>query len=54
MYVIWGSGKQQWWDDVNKYGYPDGWKHGPLKKRVEDKEKKIVYPKHDHSPISTD
>ncbi|XP_050671025.1 putative inorganic phosphate cotransporter isoform X1 [Leptidea sinapis] len=53
-YLIWGSGKQQWWDDVDKYGYPPGWKHGPLKKRTEDPEKKVVKPKHDHSPISDD
>ncbi|CAH0719420.1 unnamed protein product, partial [Brenthis ino] len=54
IYLIWGSGEQQWWDDVDKYGYPSNWKHGPLKKRKEDAEKKVVHPKHDHSPISTD
>ncbi|XP_028044031.1 putative inorganic phosphate cotransporter [Bombyx mandarina] len=54
VYLVWGSGEQQWWDDVDKHGYPPGWKHGPLKKRQVDKEKKIVYPKHDHSPLSTD
>ncbi|XP_045448851.1 putative inorganic phosphate cotransporter [Melitaea cinxia] len=54
IYLIWGSGEQQWWDDVEKHGYPDNWKHGPLKKRSEDTEKKIVYPKHDHSPVAKD
>ncbi|XP_053607893.1 putative inorganic phosphate cotransporter [Plodia interpunctella] len=53
LYVIWGSGDPQWWDDVDKYGYPSDWKHGPLRKN-NDMEKKIVYPKHDHSPISVD
>ncbi|XP_063825389.1 putative inorganic phosphate cotransporter [Ostrinia nubilalis] len=53
LYVIWGSGEQQWWDDVDKLGYPPNWKHGPLKKRNPDveKEKKVVHPKHDHSPV---
>ncbi|CAG9094177.1 unnamed protein product [Plutella xylostella] len=54
IYVIWGSGEPEWWDDVDKYGYPPDWKHGPLKKRREDFEKKVVYPKHDHSPIAAD
>nr|XP_021183308.2 putative inorganic phosphate cotransporter [Helicoverpa armigera] len=54
VYLIWGSGEPQWWDDVDKYGYPPNWKHGPLKKRAVDGEKKIVYPKHDHSPVSND
>ncbi|CAH2106479.1 unnamed protein product [Euphydryas editha] len=54
IYLVWGSGEQQWWDDVDKHGYPPKWKHGPLKKRSEDTEKKVVYPKHDHSPISDD
>lgn len=54
VYVIWGSGEQQWWDDVDKYGYPPGWKHGPLKSRQENREKKIVHPVHDHSPVSND
>lgn len=54
VYVIWGSGEPQWWDDVDKYGYPSNWKHGPLKKREVDGEKKVVYPKHDHSPVSND
>lgn len=54
LYIIWGSGEQQWWDDVDKLGYPPGWKHGPLMKREQDKEKKIVHPKHDHSPVSND
>ncbi|RVE46450.1 hypothetical protein evm_008917 [Chilo suppressalis] len=54
VYLIWGSGEQQWWDDVDKYGYPKGWKHGLLKKRRPDLEKKVVYPKHDHSPIAHD
>ncbi|XP_028043806.1 putative inorganic phosphate cotransporter [Bombyx mandarina] len=30
VYIIWADGKQQWWDDVRQYGYPPGWKHGPL------------------------
>ncbi|CAH0701277.1 unnamed protein product [Spodoptera exigua] len=54
VYLIWGSGEPQWWDDVDKYGYPPNWKHGPLKKRAIDGEKKVVYPKHDHSPVSND
>ena len=54
VYLIWGSGEQQWWDDVDKYGYPENWKHGPLKKRTNDAEKKVVHPKHDHSPVATD
>ncbi|XP_045497336.1 putative inorganic phosphate cotransporter [Colias croceus] len=54
IYLIWGSGDQQWWDDVDKYGYPPGWKHGPFKKRQEDTEKKVVHPKHDHSPVADD
>ncbi|CAG5031652.1 unnamed protein product [Parnassius apollo] len=52
LYVIWGSGEQQWWDDVAKYGYPPGWKHGPF--TYIHTAKKLVYPKHDHSPISDD
>lgn len=24
------EGEQLWWDDVKKFGYPPGWKHGPL------------------------
>lgn len=32
IYIFGASGSQQWWDDVNKHGYPDSWKHGPLKK----------------------
>ncbi|XP_050346311.1 putative inorganic phosphate cotransporter [Nymphalis io] len=54
VYLIWGSGEPQWWDDVDKYGYPPNWKHGPLKKRSKDMEKNVVYPKHDHSPIAKD
>ncbi|KAL0892941.1 hypothetical protein ABMA27_014613 [Loxostege sticticalis] len=54
VYLIWGSGEQQWWDDVDKFGYPPNWKHGPLKKRTTDLEKKVVHPKHDHSPMPTD
>ncbi|XP_026752401.2 putative inorganic phosphate cotransporter [Galleria mellonella] len=30
VYCIWADGKQQWWDDVRQFGYPPGWKHGPL------------------------
>ncbi|XP_021183240.1 putative inorganic phosphate cotransporter [Helicoverpa armigera] len=30
IYCIWADGKQQWWDDVRQFGYPEGWKHGPL------------------------
>lgn len=30
IYIIWADGKQQWWDDVRKYGYPENWKHGKL------------------------
>ncbi|KOB69245.1 Uncharacterized protein OBRU01_17109 [Operophtera brumata] len=30
IYIIWADGKQQWWDDVRQYGYPECWKHGPL------------------------
>ncbi|GBP77577.1 Putative inorganic phosphate cotransporter [Eumeta japonica] len=30
VYCIWADGKQQWWDDVRQYGYPEGWSHGPL------------------------
>ncbi|XP_034830470.1 putative inorganic phosphate cotransporter [Maniola hyperantus] len=54
IYLIWGSGEQQWWDDVDKFGYPANWKHGPLKKGHENVEKKVVHPKHDHSPIVMD
>ncbi|XP_049869092.1 putative inorganic phosphate cotransporter [Pectinophora gossypiella] len=54
LYLIWGSGEQQWWDDVDKHGYPKGWKHGPFKKNQPNTEKKVVYPKHDHSPIAVD
>ncbi|XP_031765380.1 putative inorganic phosphate cotransporter [Galleria mellonella] len=54
VYLIWGSGEQQWWDDVDKHGYPPNWKHGPFTKRVLDTEKKVVYPKHDHSPVTND
>lgn len=32
VYCIWADGKQQWWDDVRQFGYPDGWKWGPLTK----------------------
>lgn len=39
VYLIWGSGEQQWWDDVDKHGYPDSWKHGPLPTRTKDAEK---------------
>ncbi|XP_075973727.1 putative inorganic phosphate cotransporter [Anticarsia gemmatalis] len=34
IYNIWADGKQQWWDDVRQFGYPEGWKHGPLTKDV--------------------
>lgn len=30
IYCIWADGEQQWWDDVRKFGYPPGWKHGSL------------------------
>ncbi|KAI5652006.1 major facilitator superfamily domain-containing protein [Phthorimaea operculella] len=30
IYCIWADGQQQWWDDPRKFGYPPGWKHGPL------------------------
>lgn len=30
IYCIWADGEQQWWDDVRKFGYPQGWKHGAL------------------------
>lgn len=39
IYIFWADGKQQWWDDVRQYGYPEGWKHGPLKMANQDKEK---------------
>ncbi|CAK1547117.1 unnamed protein product [Leptosia nina] len=38
IYNIWADGKQQWWDDIRKFGYPDDWKHGPLKRSDDDKE----------------
>lgn len=38
MYIIWADGKQQWWDDVAQHGYPDDWKHGPLRKNDKDYE----------------
>ncbi|XP_028158438.1 putative inorganic phosphate cotransporter [Ostrinia furnacalis] len=49
IYILFAQGEQQWWDDVRKHGYPDNWKHGPLKaysndtedqKYVENEEKK--------------
>ncbi|KAJ0177134.1 hypothetical protein K1T71_007143 [Dendrolimus kikuchii] len=39
IYVIFAKGEQQWWDDVNKHGYPKNWKHGPLPTRDNDTEK---------------
>lgn len=39
IYCIWADGKQQWWDDVRQFGYPENWKHGPLSKENLDKEK---------------
>ncbi|KAL0841148.1 hypothetical protein ABMA28_014896 [Loxostege sticticalis] len=39
VYIFWADGKQQWWDDIRQYGYPEGWKHGPLKTADPDKEK---------------
>ncbi|OWR51223.1 putative sodium-dependent phosphate transporter [Danaus plexippus plexippus] len=39
IYNIWADGKQQWWDDVRQYGYPENWKHGPLKMASKDSEK---------------
>lgn len=54
LYLIWGSGDQQWWDDVDKHGYPDKWKLGPLKKIKTIHDRRVVYPKHDHSPLAVD
>ncbi|CAH4029405.1 unnamed protein product [Pieris brassicae] len=54
IYVIWGTGEPQWWDDVDKYGYPANWDKGPLRRRKEDSEKNVVQPKHDHPPMSKD
>ncbi|KAF9824532.1 hypothetical protein SFRURICE_003989, partial [Spodoptera frugiperda] len=39
VYIFWADGKQQWWDDVRQYGYPEDWKHGQLKMANQDKEK---------------
>ncbi|XP_045497490.1 putative inorganic phosphate cotransporter [Colias croceus] len=36
-YTLLAKGKQQWWDDVRKLGYPSDWKHGPIIKEVVDK-----------------
>ncbi|XP_045529484.1 putative inorganic phosphate cotransporter [Pieris brassicae] len=38
VFVIYGKGQQEWWDDVKLNGYPAGWKHGPLPKRENDSE----------------
>ncbi|KAJ2946183.1 hypothetical protein O0L34_g5117 [Tuta absoluta] len=51
LYLIWGSGDQQWWDDVDKHGYPEDWKHGPLKRNSDVANKKVVIPKHDHKAV---
>lgn len=39
IYVIWADGEQQWWDDIRRHGYPEDWRHGPLKTSDDDKEK---------------
>ncbi|KAJ2946184.1 hypothetical protein O0L34_g5118 [Tuta absoluta] len=58
LYLIWGSGEQQWWDEVETLGYPKNWKHGPFKKNNTVNTKRIVtlhsiYPKDDHRAINT-
>ncbi|XP_053607254.1 putative inorganic phosphate cotransporter [Plodia interpunctella] len=42
IYCIWADGKQQWWDDVRQYGYPPGWKYGPLIKETVPQEVEAV------------
>ncbi|KAI5652003.1 major facilitator superfamily domain-containing protein [Phthorimaea operculella] len=42
LYLIWGSGEQQWWDDVETHGYPENWNRGPFKKNNSEQTKRIV------------
>ncbi|XP_026317790.1 putative inorganic phosphate cotransporter [Hyposmocoma kahamanoa] len=51
LYLIWGSGEQQWWDDIEKLGYPESWKHGPLKKNPKNLEKTVMRPIRNHSAV---
>lgn len=51
LYLIWGSGDQQWWDDIEKLGYPEDWKHGPLQKNPKNLEKTVIRPIHDHPDV---